>query len=1089
MSGIIHLHNHTQHSLMDGLTSTDELAQRAVDEGDPAIACTDHGVVSSHRLFQTSCENAGIKPIFGNEMYLSPTNRFDRSAGKDKSINAYNHIIVLAQNQQGLKNLNKLSELSWVEGFYNKPRIDREILEQYGENLILLSGCLNGVIAKAIFENKPEMAEEWTKWFKEKFDDNFYMELQPDNPKNINDELYRLASINNIKCVATADTHFPNESDRAVEECMLILSTSPKRNHDEDYDSTKDLGIFEKLNKLYPERKMTFEKLDLYVQGKDLMNKKFIKQGIIDDSLFTNTFEIMDKVEECGYASGLDLLPQPKTDPKKTLRRLVYAEMKVKGTDKDPNHVKRIETELKVISDKEFDPYFLMVYDTIKWAKDQGIRVGPGRGSCIGSDVCYHLGITTIDPLEYNLLFFRFIDPNRPDWPDIDIDVQDDRRNEVIEYLRKKFKNVASISTYSKFKDKGLIKDVSRVLGVPLAEVNKAVKGVHKFEDFETDNNVKWFHDKYPEVLEYSRKLRGRIRNVGIHASGIVVSKEPIENYAPIETRTDDKDKVSGRKAVIGLDMHEAEDVGLIKLDILGLKNLAIIDKALESIKLRHNIDIDLENMDLEDKNIYEGLSAGHTVGVFQASETAYTKLLKEMKPEGFDHLILSNALVRPGAANTVGPMVISRMHGLEPVNYTHEIMKSFTEMSYGLVVFQEDVMLTCTELAGMSMEDASGVRKIIGKKLDPKLFEEYKGRFLEGAAKHVELKVAKKLWDNFEEFAGYGFNKSHSVGYSLITYWTAWLKHYYPLEYMFACLTKELDSDKITTYLIECKRLGIKITLPHVNLSETKFTLQEDRIVFGLSNVKYLSDISADKIIKKRPFESFSQLQEAAAEKNSGITTRMLASLNKVGAAAFDDNLRNGNEQDNYWEYLNIPKFSTNKLPDHVSGLITQMEDYDDQSFLIFMGLAHKAKRGNGWSRVEFVDESGKVGLFDKEESEVEMGQMYLIGALGNKLVTYMTIDDFLTGQSKSTLAILLKGVEVNEGKYFVLSFSKRKTKAGKFMGHLTLVNSNNEVRTVLVFPNTFPKIYTHVKEGSVVNLTFNNLDNGELCVKDVIL
>lgn len=1089
---IVHLHNHGQYSILDGLSSYEELVVAAKDLGQTAVAVTDHGTLSGHRELQKSCKEHGLKPIFGCEMYLSPTDRFDKSSSKDKSVNAYNHLIVLAKTQQGLTNLNKLSEIAYTEGFYNKPRIDKEILTQYAEGLIVLSGCRGGVIAKAVEAEKWDIAQEWTSYFKTTFGEDFYMELQPDNPTNINLGLLEVAAQFGVTPTATADTHFPREKDRALEECMLILSSSPKRDRDFDYNNTQGLDVFERLNKLYPNRTLTFEHLDLYIQSITPMKDKFDKQGITTNILYESTLEIANKVEDIGYASGLDLLPKPKTNSKTTLRRLVFQGLKDRGLENDPEHVARCEFELSVIGDKEFDPYFLMVYDMVDWAKSKGIKIGPGRGSACGSDVCYALKITDVDPLKYNLLFFRFIDPNRPDWPDIDIDIQDDRRQEVIDYLKKKFTHVAGISIYTRFSQKGLVRDVARVFAVPLADVNKVLKGVHKFEDFENDHNVKWFHDKYPEVLEYAQQLRGRIRSVGIHASGIVVSKEPIENHAPIETREDKDNKVSGRIAIVGLDMKAVADVGLIKIDDLGLKTLSVMDQAIKQIKERHGVEIVEADIPLDDIVVYKDLSEGKTVGVFQAEATPYTKLLKSMQPNTFDDLILSNALVRPGAANTVGPMVIARMHGEEPVTYLHDILKPITLTSYGLIVFQEDIMLTCTELAGMSMADASAVRSIIGKKKDVKEFEAYKDRFIDGAVKNVSKKVADKLWHDFEAFAEYGFNRSHSTGYSLMTYWTAWLKHYYPTEYMYALLSKEDKVDKTTTYLLECKRLGIRIVLPHVNTSGESFTLDDDAILFGIGNIKNWADVTASRIVSKRPFKNYEHLVQTFAVKNSGINSRGLNALNMIGAAAFDDNPRRGDESDYYWEYLNIPKFKNSHVPDHIQSKINDIEDYDEESFMVFMAMPSKVKRGQGWSRVEFVDETGRVGLFDKEESEISMGQMYLIGALGNKIVTYISIDDLIEHLDNPQSAFekyLVDDMKIPEGQFYILSFQRKLTKQKKIMGYLTVVDSDGEVGTILCFSKMFPKVHSNATEGSIVTLSVTELKDGGYCVNDIIL
>jgi DNA polymerase-3 subunit alpha len=485
----------------------------------------------------------------------------------------------------------------------------------------------------------------------------------------------------------------------------------------------------------------------------------------------------------------------------------------------------------------------------INWAKSQDILVGPGRGSAAGSLVCYSLGITDVDPIEYNLLFFRFINPERNDFPDIDTDFDDRRRKEVKDYLKKKFKHVASISTYTYFKEKGVVRDAARVFMVPLQDVNRAMKSVDTFEDFMESPNTKEFRIKYPEVIWLAERLRGKIRSVGVHAAGVVVAKDDIRKYAPVESREDLQDKVSGRIPVVAYDMDTVADIGLIKLDALGLKTLSVIADSIKSIKERTGKEIILSSLTMDDANVYKTLGEGYTKGIFQAEATPYTNLLMKMGIDKFEDLVASNALVRPGAMNTVGASYVNRKNGKEAVNYTHEILRPFTENTYGVIIYQEQVMQACVYLGGMSWSEADKVRKIIGKKKDAKEFDEFKDKFIAGASKHITEKKAKSLWHDFEAHAGYSFNRSHAVAYSMLSYYTAWLKTYYPLEFIFSILKNENDNSVRTEYLIEAKRLGLKVLLPHINESDLYFSLKDDAIRFGLAEVKFISDSIAIKL------------------------------------------------------------------------------------------------------------------------------------------------------------------------------------------------------------------------------------------------
>ena len=1084
-----HLHVHSYYSLMDGLNSPRELCQAALDAGQTAIAITDHGTLSSHREMQIAAKELGIKPILGVEAYISPTDRFDRSSKTDKSIQAYNHIILLAKNKKGLENINILQELAWNEGFYHKPRIDREVLKEYAEGIIVLSGCLNGLISKSIEKGEFSDAKIMLKDFSKTFGEDFYIEVQSHNPHEINSKLLELADELKIKAVATGDAHFAKEEDRVLEEAMLILSTSPKPDKDADFDMSRQMkNMNDRFNYLYPDRRISFQDYNLFIQTRSEIEADFNKVGISRTDIYENTMEIASKVSEYDFNQGLDLLPVPKTDADERLRELAEKGLERLQKASEPIYRERLEEELGVIASKNFASYFLVVADMINWAKENNIKVGPGRGSAAGSLVCYSLGITDVDPIKYDLLFFRFINPERNDFPDIDTDFEDRRRKEVKDYLKKKFKHVASISTFTYFKDKGVVRDAARVFMIPLQEVNRALKSVDTFEDFIDSPNTKEFRTMYPEVVWLAERLRGRIRSVGVHAAGVVVAKDDIRKFAPVESRADASDSVSGRIPVVAYDMDTVADIGLIKLDALGLKTLSVISDTLDSVKKRTGKDINLSELEMDDPKVYKMLSDGYTKGVFQAEATPYTNLLIKMGVDKFEDLAASNALVRPGAMNTVGAAYINRKHGREAVEFTHTILKPFTENTYGVIIYQEQVMQACVHLGGMSWSEADKVRKIIGKKKDAKEFDQFKDQFINGASKHISEKKAEELWHDFEAHAGYSFNRSHAVAYSMLSYYTAWLKTYYPLEFMFSILKNENDKDARTEYLIEAKRLGLSIKLPHVNESNVYFSLQGESIRFGLAEVKFISDSIANKIIEKRPYENYNDFIEKASKKGSGINSRAIAALNSIGGAAFEDNARSGNEKDNYYEYLGIPTFNLEGIPPRIKAQARPIEEFDDLGSFVMFGMVKAIKRGTGWARIELVDETGSIGLFHNEQTQIETNQMYFILVGDNRIARYIKVSEMDPNASDLFVDYLYrKEYDLEEDEYIVVSFTPYKTKAGKMMAHLVFSDKDKNLTRAIAFPTLYKMALAKMREGMKCKVTLSKLDDGTLMIKEI--
>ena len=1083
------LHVHTHYSLFDGVATPEEYIDRAVELGMPALAITDHGTLSGHRELYRIAKAKGVKPILGVEGYFC-ADRFDKRAKAERTEPTdmvYNHIILLAKNQLGLENLNKINEIAWTEGYFNKPRFDFETLEKYSEGIIVLSGCLSGIIAKALEHGEYAQAKKHIEWFKRVFKDDFYMELMPHNGADVNQQLADLADEFKVQTVVTPDCHHVDSSQKEIQEFKLLMNSHAKVQKDVSYEkSKKQDGMMKRLDYLYGEdRQMSFNKFDIHLLSYDEMKFAMESQGIVREDMYVNSISIADKIEDYDIKDGLNLLPVQYKSPDKELKKISLEGLSLRGLSENQEYLDRLEEELQIIKDKKFAPYFLVVQSMIAWAKKEGIMVGPGRGSAAGSLVCYALGITDVDPLKYGLLFFRFINPERNDFPDIDTDIQDSRRDEVKDYLVRQYRHVASIATFLQFKDKGVVRDVARVLDIPLTDVNKVLKLVDTWDEFCTSKTTYWFREKYPEVEIYGEQLRGRIRGTGIHAAGVVTSKDPIFRYAPMETRSSPGS--DERIPVVGVDMEEAERIGLIKIDALGLKTLSVIQDAVAMIKENHYKDIDLLSLDLADPKIYEMLSDGHTKGVFQCEATPYTNLLVKMGVKNFNELAASNALVRPGAMNTIGKDYIARKHGKQNVSYSHQIMKPFTEDTYGCVLYQEQVMQACVHLGQMSMSEADKVRKIIGKKKDAKDFDEFKERFVNGASAFISPNKALDLWHDFEAHAGYSFNKSHAVAYSTLSYWTAWLKYYYPLEFMFALLKNEKDKDNRTDYLIEAKRMGIPVKLPHINDSGLDFKIEGKGIRFGLTGIKFISDNIAQKYIAARPFRSYKELEEFTFTKGNGVNSRALQALRVIGAATFEDNPRSDSEiKENLYEYLNLPEFNIT-IPSHYYAFIQDVCDFEEKGSYILLGMVKAIKRGKGWSRVEVLDKTGSVGIFDEEQTTIETGKTYLILANDNRIVSAIPADE-LKGSSNALVKFLsYKQLPYTEEEMFVVSFKPRITKTGKKMASLTLADTSRDLHSVTVFPTAFAKAYMSIEEGKSYRFSFGKTKDGTVILEDI--
>ena len=1098
MNTYVPLHVHDGWSVLDGASKESEYMARAKELGFTHLSQTNHGTLSGWRSFQRAAKEAGIIPILGMEGYFTE-DRFDKTSKtkRQDGDDVYQHLIVLAKDDIGHRNIHRASEAAWTEGYYFKPRMDWDVLEDTRDGVIVTSACMSGPVAMEIRRGNMDKAMQVALRFKGIYGDDFYIEVMSSNEADLNKALLEIADKAKIKPIMSSDCHFAAPDQKWLEEAMLILSTAPKANFSADLDKAKKMEIFERFDYLYPDRTMNFTEFDLFLKDYADEHERFKKQGIDRTDIFANTIEIANKVGEYPYYAGIDLLPRPKGgDPDEILRKKAYAGLKKRGMHEDPEAIKRLEHELGVIIPKGFASYFIIVEDFINWAKSRQIMVGPGRGSGASSLVAYALGITDVDPLEYGLLFFRFLDPDRDDYPDFDIDIQDSRRQEVKEYLIQKYGDVANIATYSLFGGKSAVKAAGRVYRVPVSEVNASTKdndapaGEDYYDFFQKSEVSKAFARKHPEVVQLARELDGRIQSSGMHASGVVIGNQPLSNYAPIETAKDPRNPNGPRVSMVAVDMSDAADIGLIKFDLLGLKNLSVIRDCLESVAARTGRKINMLDVSLDDDKVYKLISSGYTKGIFQVEASAYTNLVMDMGGvSNFAELTATNALIRPGAMKTIGPSYIARKNGEEMVEYIHSDMKWFTEETYGLpTLYQEQVMLLMTELGGMSMSDANKVRSIMAKKKDKELMQAYKSQFIDGASQKIKESKAEQLWKDIEAQAEYSFNKAHSVAYSMISYWTAWLKHYYPTEFMYASLRNEKDSDVITEYLIEAKRLGVTVRLPHINKSREHVSIESDGAIrLGLTNIKYVGESAAIKVLKGVPYSNYTELTERAAAKGSGISKRILDCMNAVGAAAFEDNPLVGNERDNLYEYLKIPNFAATTVPHVVKTKLRPIEDYDAKGVFPIMGIVRKVDRKTGWARVDVLDESGSKGIFAAQDIPLESGQMYCILVADNRVARYVTAQELSDKINTPWINYLYDDIpELQEDEYFVVSLRSRRTKAGKKMGDMVALDHTGKMFSALVWPSSWDAVRVKFREGVKAKIKFKETEEGAFFVDD---
>ena len=870
----IHLHNHTEYSLLDGASRIHALVDTAAKLEMPALAITDHGVMYGAIHFYKACKDAGIKPIIGCEVYVAPRSRLLREGRVDRDPN---HLTLLAADHDGYLNLMKLCTVGQMEGMYYKPRIDKEILAEHSMGLIALSGCLQGEAASRITDGDIDGARESVAAYRDIFGkDRFLLEVQRhgiDRQDAVNEALTGFGKEFGLRLCATNDLHYVHRHDSEAHDVLLCLQTGARFND--------------------PNR-WRFSSQENYLKTADEMRAAFAD---LPDAL-ASTLDVADMVD-LKLKLGATLLPPfdvpDGMKPDQYLRKLVLEGLEWRYGEANDAVKERAETELSVISQTGYASYFLIVWDFYNFARKQSIVVGPGRGSAAGSLVSYSLGITNLDPIQHGLIFERFLNIDRVSMPDIDCDFSVEGREKVIRYVSEKYGSdrVAQIITFTTMASKAAIRDVGRVLEVPLRDTDRLAKlvpvwqGRSKTLD-DTIKEVSEFREAYESneeqkrLIDVARTLEGVSRNVSTHAAGVVIAPEPLVRYTPLQYGP-------GREAVVTqYDMKAVGDIGLLKIDFLGLQNLDIMATCMRLVKEHRGIEIDLEHVPFDDAKTYELIANGDTHGVFQFEGAGMRRLLMDMRPQRFEDVSAAVALFRPGPMVNI-PAFVARKQGREPIEYMHERLEPILRDTYGVMMYQEQVMMAARELAGFSMSEADILRSAMGKKDKPKMAKQ-RTKFLEGAVERgIPQATADTLFDSIAKFAEYGFNRAHSAAYGVIAYQTAYLKVNYPLEYMTALLIHmEGSADRVATAIVDCRIRGIDVVAPDINHSRADFSISEGRILFGLAAIKNVGQHAVESIVSLRdvdgPFKSLEDLCERTTAIQD-VNRRVLESLVQAGA------------------------------------------------------------------------------------------------------------------------------------------------------------------------------------------------------------
>ena len=1065
MSNFVHLHIHSEYSLLDGANRIKDLPIRAKELGMDAIALTDHGSMFGVIDFYKACKANGIKPIIGCEVYVAPRSRKD----KDPNLDArYNHLILLAKNNDGYKNLAKLVSLGYTEGFYYKPRIDKEALEQYHENLICCSACLAGEVNQAILKNNMEEAKKVALWFKKLFGEDYYLEIQNNGIKEqvlVNQKLIELSRELDIPLVATNDAHYLKREDAYNHEVLLCIQTGKKMS-DED--------------------RMKFETDELYVKSPEEMSDYFknVPEAI------ENTVKIAEKCN-VEFEFGHTILPNYDVPEEfethyDYLKKLCDDGIKNRyGENPTKEILERAEFEMNVINQMGYVDYFLIVWDYIHYAKTHNIPVGPGRGSGAGSIVAYAIEITDIDPIKYGLIFERFLNPERISMPDFDVDFCYEKRDQVIDYVCRKYghDHVSQIITFGTMSARMVIRDVGRVLDVPYAETDKIAKMVPNElhitikKAMEQNKELRDLYEQNSDMkkmLDIAMALEGMPRQASTHACGIVITKDPVVDYVPLYRRDD----IISTQYI----MTTLEELGLLKMDFLGLRTLTVIQDTIELVKANRGIDVEFDK-DMNDSKVYKLWQDGNSAGIFQFESQGMTNFMKELKPDCLEDIIAGVSLYRPGPMDQI-PRYIANKKDPEHAVYTHPALKPILEVTYGCMVYQEQVMQIVRDLAGYSLGRADLVRRAMGKKkLDVMAKErenfihgqvdENGNIIIKGCVRNgIDEKSANKIFDEMAEFAKYAFNKSHAACYAVVAYRTAYLKAYYPVEFMAAMLNSFLGNlDKIPAYTEECKRLNIQILKPDINKSYTKFTVDGDKIRFGLGSIKNVGTSAVDEIVAERDrngqFKDFKDFCERIQETN--VNKKCIESLIKAGA--FDE--------------FNETRRTLMESFENILDTITSSNKKELEGQVNMFDLGGSDSKEMKYTFKEFPEYSRKELLF----MEKEMLGLYISGHpldnIRHQIEMQTNINSFQMRQMENTDEIGDEiRQEIKDGqmvKYagIITKIKKKYTKNNKLMAFLTVEDLYGPTEIIL-FESAYQNCSNVLMEDNIV------LVNGRLSVRE---
>lgn len=1045
----VHLHVHTEYSLLDGSAKIKELVHRAKELEMSSVAITDHGAMYGAIDFYKAAKEEGIKPIIGCEVYVAPESRFKREAVNGTN---YYHLVLLAENNEGYQNLIKMVSLGFIEGYYYKPRIDTELLRKYHKGIIAGSACLAGPVARTVLNSGYEKAKEVALEYNEIFGQgNFYLELQnhgmPEQ-KIVNENLIKISKETGIPLIATNDSHYIYKEDAAAHDVLLCIQTG-KTVEDED--------------------RMRYEGGQFYFKSGEEMRELF---GYIPEAL-ENTAKI---AERCNVEFKFHDLKLPKYDvpygltSEEYLRKLCYEGFAKRYPSADENLKKRLEYELSTIEKMGYVDYFLIVWDYINFAKMHDIPVGPGRGSAAGSIVAYSLSITTIDPIKYSLIFERFLNPERVSMPDIDVDFCYERRQEVIDYVIEKYgeDRVAQIITFGTLAARAAIKDVGRALAMPYADVDRVSKMIPAELNITIDKALARnpeLSQLYEEdeaarnLINMSRRLEGLPRHASTHAAGVVICKDPVVSYVPLYSN----DGLISTQYTMGT----LEELGILKMDFLGLRTLTVIKNAVDEIKRTHGITIDIDNIDQSDKNVYEMISQGKTEGVFQLESAGMKSFMKELTPSCLEDLIAGISLYRPGPMDFI-PKYVKGKNDRASIKYTHPALKEILEPTYGCIVYQEQVMQIVRDLAGYSLGRSDLVRRAMSKKKAAVMAQERKNFVygtedgtVPGCVKNgIAAEDAEKIFDEMTDFAKYAFNKSHAACYAVVGYQTAWLKYYYPVEFMAALMTSVIENTaKVTEYIEECKKMGIELLPPDINEGFSAFSVSNGKIRFGLMAIKSVGEGVIKSIVKEREengvFTSLTSFLKRMEGKD--INKRCVESFIKAGV--FDSF---GGKRSQYMSgYKGILDGIGQAKKNNIEGQLNLFDMGEDENS-------------------EEKDDFPPMNEYDKKDMLSMEKEVLGIYVSGHPLAEYTSVlerktsctsRDFVAGSGEGCEKNVSDGDKVKFGG-LIADKKIKYTKNNKVMAFLKIEDIYGTVETV-VFPNVYAKYQDKLKEEEVVIVT----------------